>query len=95
MRYGYIVALLILMVSIIYCMYRCTKEKGMLAVSEGKLLFAGAFSVFMQILYACSTNEFVSTLFFGWFTASLDFTLLFLLEYSCIYTGNKEMPKKL
>ncbi len=95
MRYGYIVALLILMVSIIYCMYRCTKEKGMLAVSEGKLLFAGAFSVFMQILYACSTNEFVSTLFFGWFTASLDFTLLFLLEYTCIYTGNKEMPKKL
>lgn len=95
MRLGYVVVLGLMLVCILACIYRTVQVKSILTKIITKLMIAGWFGVLAQLIHALTCEEFISTFSFGMFTISVNFILLYLLNYTYIYTKNRELPRLL
>ena len=93
MRIAYVVILGLMLLCILVCMSWTIQVKNVLAKSITKLQIAGWFGVLAQLVHALSYHQFVSTFSFGVFTISVNFMLLYLLNYTYTYTKNRELPR--
>lgn len=95
MRLGYVVILGLMLLCILVCIYRTLQVKSILTKIITKLMIAGWFGVLAQLIHALSCEEFISTFSFGMFTISVNFILLYLLNYTYTYTKNRKLPRLL
>lgn len=95
MRLTYFMILIILVLCFILCLRLVHKDKSELKSGLLRVLVAGLCGIIAQLFFVSFDEKIISAFFYGCFSWSVDFMLLFLLEFVYQYTTKKKLSKSL
>ena len=85
----------VVIIGILYCIYKCRKSGTKVAESISRLLFIALVTVISYLVFGFSDNNMIAYIFATIYCCSIDWVLIGLFDFTGIYTEYSFLNKRI